>query len=66
MLIATNGSQDRFHMWVDVCGTGFDLDIRFYPLGKKGSVKHRKTTPLTRPLSTNDDLISRAAEVVKR
>jgi len=66
MLIATGCSEDRFYVWVDVCGTGFDLDIRFYPPDRKGSVPHRRTVPLTRPLFTDNNLINRAAEVVKR
>lgn len=65
MIIATSTSEDSFYVWADVCGTGFDLDIRLYA-GAKLFNRHRRTAPLIRPLSTSNDLIKRYAEVVKR
>lgn len=63
MIIATDTSQDRFYVWVDLCTYKTELDIRYYPLNNIAYARH---CPLQNLFYSDQNLIDRAAEVIKR
>lgn len=63
MIIATSYSEDRFYVWVDLYTYKTELDIRHYPLNNSACARH---CPLKNLFYSDQNLIDRAAEVVKR